>query len=129
MAHVRRRRRAVPRSEWATTPLFVTAAGRHWETSDVRGLARRWAKALGVPTHDVGGKSFRIRGATDLQAQLGAEQGARVVRERGRWASDVSYIYSRASAQVQLDASATMADASGGSLEALIPSKTQPAHR
>ena len=65
----------------------------------------------------------------DLQAQLGAENGARIVRERGRWFSDVSYIYSRASAKGQLDASAIMADASGGSLEALVPSWTQPAHR
>ena len=128
-AHWQRRCRAVARERWASEPLFVRRDGSHWTTEHVRGLARRWALVLGVPPADVGGKSFRIRGATDLQAQLGAENGARIVRERGRWFSDVSYIYSRASAKGQLDASAIMADASGGSLEALVPSWTQPAHR
>ena len=127
--HWERRLRVVPSTLRGTAPLFVRPDGSHWTTEHVRSLARRWADILGVPREHVGGKSFRIRGATDLQTQLGAEQGARIVRERGRWFSDVSYIYSRASAKSQLDASATMADAAGGSLEALVPTWTQPAHR
>ena len=127
--HWERRCRAVPHAQRSVEPLFVRPDGSHWTTEHVRSLARRWAAVLGIPPEHVGGKSFRIRGATDLQAQLGAEQGARVVRERGRWFSDVSYIYARASAKTQLDASATMADAAGGALEALIPGWTQPAHR
>ena len=129
MAHVERRRLEVPRAKWSTAPLFVRPDGSHWTTAHVRALARRWALVLGMPPSEVGGKSFRIRGATDIQSTYGAEQGARIVKERGRWSSDVSYIYARASARVQLDASASMADAEGGSLEALIPTWTQPAHR
>lgn len=37
--------------------------------------------------------------------------------------------YSRSQAQKQLDATATMASAEGGALEALVPGWTQPAWR
>lgn len=119
----------VPPHDRSTAPLFLTAAGSFWTTEDVRSLARAWAPAVGIPPKETGGKSFRIKGATDIRAQYGNEHGARVVQERGRWGSDVSFIYSRSHAQGQLDASATMADAVGGSLEALIPTWTQPARR
>ena len=129
MAHVERRRRAVPEAEWATTPLFATAEGACWETKHVRRLVRKWAACLGVPPAQVGGKSFRIRGATDVAALHGADDGAKLVQQLGRWHSDVSHIYSRAQAGRLLDATATMADAEGGSLEALVPEYTQPAWR
>ena len=128
--HARRRRAAVPPAEWAATPLFAKGDGRTpLETSDVRELARRWADILGVPRDQVGGKSFRIRGATDVAALYGAEGGAKIVQQLGRWHSDVSHIYSRAQAQPLLDATATMANAEGGALEALVPGWTQPAWR
>ena len=82
-----------------------------------------------LPPLDVGGKSFRIRGATDVAAEQGLEGGAKVVQALGRWHSDVSHIYSRAQAQVLLDATAGMANAEGGSLESLVPGWTQPAWR
>ena len=129
MAHVARRRAAVPQSEWASAPLFTTARGAIWETADVRKLVRKWAVCLGVPPAQVGGKSFRIRGATDVAAMEGAEDGAKKVQQLGRWHSDVSHIYSRAQASSLLDATANMASAEGGSLEALIPEYTQPAWR
>ena len=56
-------------------------------------------------------------------------EGKELVQRLGRWHSDVSYIYSRAQAGKLLDATATMANAEGGSLEALIPEWTQPAWR
>ena len=95
----------------------------------MRRLVRRWAAVLGVPPLDVGGKSFRIRGATDVAAVRGAEGGAKVVQALSRWHSDVAHIYSRAQAQTLLDATANMADAEGGSLESLVPGWTQPAWR
>jgi hypothetical protein len=64
-----------------------------------------------------------------VAAVLGAEDGAEVVRQRGRWHSDVSHIYVRSQAQKQLDASARMANAAGGSLESLIPGWSQRAVR
>ena len=129
VAHVARRRCQVPSDRWASEPLFVKLDGSHWETADVRALVRRWARHLGIDPMLVGGKSFRIRGATDIAAERGHEGGARTVQQLGRWHSDVSHIYSRAQAQTLLDASATMANAEGGSLEALVPRWTQPAWR
>ena len=124
-----RRRAEVPQHLWRSTPLFVRPNGNWWETDDVCRLARRWAVILGINPKETGGKSFRIRGATDIAAEMGAEQGKTVVQQRGRWFSDVSFIYSRTQAQVQLDASARMANAEGGSLESLVPGWTQPAWR
>ena len=95
----------------------------------MRALVRSWAPRLRIPPAQTGGKSFRIRGATDIAAEMGQENGSKVVQQRGRWFSDVSHIYSRAQAQVQLDASARMANAEGGSLESLVPGWTQPAWR
>ena len=66
---------------------------------------------------------------TDVAALYGAEGGAKIVQQLGRWHSDVSHIYSRAQAQPLLDATATMANAEGGALEALVPGWTQPAWR
>jgi len=129
MAWVERRRVEVPEHMWASTPLFVRPDGSWWETPHVCALAQKWGGLLGYNKSEIGGKSFRIRGATDIAAEMGCEGGARVVQERGRWHSDVSHIYSRTQAQVQLDASARMANAAGGSLESLIPGWTQPAWR
>ena len=100
-----------------------------WETTQARALARKWAVCLNIPTKEAGGKSFRIRGATDVAAMHGAADGARLVQQIGRWHSDVAFIYSRAQAGKVLEASGTMANAEGGSLESLIPGWAQPAAR
>eukprot|EP00965_Chrysotila_dentata_P128403 4245733-Pleurochrysis_carterae.AAC.1 len=50
-----------------------------------------------------------------------------VVKQRGRWASDVAEVYQRALVDVQLDASAGMADSRGVDLEAMIDGWSQPA--
>jgi hypothetical protein len=104
----------------AQAPMFVAAAGRPWDTGDTRELARRFAAALGIPTSEVGAKAFRIGGATDLQIRLGSEGGQKVIKQRGRWSSDVAAVYQRALAEVHLDASASIGDAQGRELEALI---------
>ena len=82
---------------------------------------------LGVPPADVGGKSFRIRGATDLQAQLGATEAERLIRQRGRWESDIHAVYQRALAHQHLGASVAIGDAIGRELEALCRGWVQPA--
>ena len=128
MAVYAERCRTVPQAEWATAPLFVTPSGSHWESADVLSLARRWAPLLGIDPAKTGGKAFRIKSASDLRDQFGAD-GERIIRERGRWWSDVDHIYSRASLQRHLHASATMADGDNTAIERAHPSWVQPAWR
>ena len=102
------------------------------DTSYVRRLAQRIAAAAGMPAdqvrNDVGGKAFRIGGATDWRAERG-EAGAQLVKQRGRWASDVACIYQRPLLADQLAASATVGDARGSDLEQICLSFAQRAVR
>jgi hypothetical protein len=111
----------------AKMPLFTSASGAPWTTADTRSLARRFASDLGIPQLEVGAKAFRIGGATDLQMLMGSAAGEKVIRQRGRWASDVAQVYQRALAEVHLDASAGIGDVRGRELEALVQGWAQPA--
>jgi hypothetical protein len=57
-------------------------------------MGKRMAKAAGIPPEAVGGKLFRIGGATDVRDVLGAA-AERTLKDRGRWGSDVAYVYGR----------------------------------
>ena len=57
---------------------------------------------------------------------LGPEAATRVTKRRGRWRSDIFFIYVRTDASEQLAASATMADASGHEIESIVPTFVQP---
>ena len=77
----------------------------------------------------VGAKCFRIGGASDYRDRFGPEGGAALLKSRGRWASDIHSIYSRASLTEQLHASAAVGDIDGRDLERVFPGYTQPARR
>jgi hypothetical protein len=111
----------------ATWPMFVSPGGTAWHTGDTRALARRFAVVLGIDPADVGAKAFRIGGATDMQAYAGCQKGAKLIKQRGRWSSDVAEVYQRALAGAHLDASAGIGDAEGLELEALVDGWAQPA--
>ena len=102
------------------------------DTSYVRRLAQRIAAAAGMPDEqvrrDVGAKAFRIGGATDWRAERG-EAGAQLVKQRGRWASDVANIYQRPLLADQLAASAAVGDARGSDLEQVCLAFAQRAVR
>eukprot|EP00965_Chrysotila_dentata_P155334 5131776-Pleurochrysis_carterae.AAC.1 len=66
----------------STTPLFVTADGGAWTSTESRALARLMAATLGLDAVDFGGKSFRIGGATDIRAMRG-EEGMAMIQQRG----------------------------------------------
>ena len=87
-------------------------------------LATRMAKALGLDPSEFGGKSFRIGGATDLRSLLGADS-ERIIKQRGRWHSDVALAYQRALARQHLSASSAVADVDESDLEALCPGWAQ----
>ena len=110
----------------ANTPLFVHAQGASYCTEDVRQMGKRMAEAVGIPPECVGGKLFRIGGATDMRDRLG-DAGMRVTKERGRWGTDVAFVYQRALLRDQLDASGTVADADAADLEAVVAGWVQPA--
>ena len=69
-----------------------------------------------------------VRGppATLLDDALGGS-AERVIKERGRWASDIAFIYQRALVATHLDASAAVGRARGRDIEALCQGWVQPA--
>ena len=111
----------------ALLPLFTGTRGRHWTTADSRRLAQRLAALLGLERELYGAKSFRIGGATDYRAVYGPEAAERMVRQRGRWWTDIHALYQRALASEHLAGSAAVGDARGAELEALCKGWAQPA--
>jgi len=113
----------------ASLPLFVGPKGKPWNTADSRRLARRIAASLdGLDETLYGGKAFRIGGATDYRAVYGPEAAERLIRQRGRWWSDIHRLYERALASEHLQGSAAVGDARGAELEALCKGWAQPAN-
>ena len=111
----------------ALLPLFTGARGHTWTTADTRRLAQKLAGLLGLDPSCYGAKSFRIGGATDYRAVYGPAAAERMIRQRGRWWSDIHALYERALAEEHLAGSAAVADATGAELEALCPGWAQPA--
>ena len=109
----------------ANAPLFVKADGQAYATSDVAKLGKQMATMAGVNASEAGGKLWRIGGATDLRDVLGLG-GAKVIKERGRWHSDISFVYQRALLGQQLDAAAAAADAADEDIEAMVEGWVQP---
>ena len=57
-------------------------------------------------------------GATDIRDRLGAS-AINTIKQRGRWWSDIAFIYQRALVSEHLQLSADMAEAASRDLEAL----------
>lgn len=110
----------------ANAPLFTKGDETEYSTEDVRRLGRRLAAAAGMPEQSVGGKLFRIGGATDMLEVIGARAES-ILRQRGRWATDIAFIYARASMRHVLEASAGLADADKRSIEEMEAGWIQPA--
>tara|TARA_B110000046_G_scaffold163943_1_gene179198 strand:- start:232 stop:1377 length:1146 start_codon:yes stop_codon:yes gene_type:complete len=130
VGQLRRRQAAVPAERWGEEPLFARADGVAIDTADVRAFAEELAaevRLAGVEIGRVGAKSLRVGGATDMRDIFGDEYAPQLIRERGRWASDVALIYQRALAHAHLSGSARVGDASGLDLESLCAGWVQPA--
>ena len=110
----------------ANAPLFTGSDGKVLDTKAINGIAKRMASLAGIPAEAVSARLWRVGGATDLRATLGMA-GADMIKERGRWGSDVAFIYARALASQQMDAAAGMAAATGREVEAMVPGWVQPA--
>ena len=112
-------------SRWASVPLFLGRDGRPWGTHHTRDMVRRMAAACGEDPDEFGGSSLRSGGATDVREHLG-DSSQEIIKQRGRWASDVAKVYQRALLRVQLDASFAMGEASGADMEAVCAGWSQP---
>ena len=109
-------------------PLFASpVTGATWRTPDGTTLVRDMCVAIGEDPSSYEGYCLRIGGATDLAEAVGPERAAAVTEERGRWRSDIAYIYRRRTTSTQLEASALMLDAGGHTIESVMPGWVQPA--
>ena len=100
-----------------------------WTTDDTRRLAREYGAILGMKPAEIGGKAFRIGGATDMRDALG-DASQYLIKQRGRWASDVAQVYQRALARSHLEASVLMSTASASrDMEEMCKGWAQPALR
>ena len=122
-----------PDAPQMTRPFFErVATGGVFTTAYVGEIARRIGRAAGMSAEEVarlGGKSFRIGGATDYRASLGDESGRLLLKQRGRWDSDCDLIYARPLVASHLDASAAVGGVVSADLEALCQGWAQPATR
>ena len=106
-------------------PVTSTQASR-WLSEDVA--------ELGLNPADFRGNAWRIGAATDLVEapnnqhgpSLTVEAATAVIKQRGRWWSDVYQIYSRWSVTAHAQASRAITAASGIDMETLIPGFVQP---
>ena len=107
------------------TAFFTNSLGAPMCTSEVRALAWRVAAAAGIAAEEVGAKSFRVGGATDWRDCLG-EASERVVRQRGRWCSDVALVYQRPLLTSHLAASTRIRAGGSADLESVCVGFAQP---
>ena len=101
-------------------------------TTDVCRIVRDVAAAAGEDPADFGGHSLRVGGASDFRdlfdcSTAGLEEAERVLKKRGRWRSDIAFIYTRASLATALEASARLAQVDGGDIEAAFSAWAEPA--
>lgn len=120
---------AASATQLAATPLFQSDTdGVAVNTEVMREDARMIARLTGMTEMEVGGTSFRIGGAEDTYDLFGVE-GEAVIRERGRWHSDIHQLYQRCSAARHMHVSTQIGNSTGASLEALGEGWANPGRR
>ena len=108
-------------------------AASAFETRDVRAIVREIASAAGEDPAAFGAHSLRIGGASDFRdlydtsTAAGLEEAKRVLKRRGRWRSDIAFIYARTSLDSSLEASARLADVNGRDVESAFVGWAEPA--
>ena len=68
-----------------------------------------------------------FRDLYDTSAAAGLEEAKRVLKKRGRWRSDIAFIYARTSLDSSLEASARLADVGGRDIESAFAGWAEPA--
>ena len=129
--------RVLGREAALQSPIFRHSAkgglGEAYSTLDVSRIVRDVAVAAGEDPADFGAHSLRVGGASDFRdlfdcSTAGLEEAERVLKkQRGRWRSDIAFIYTRASLATALEVSARLAHVDGGEIEAAFSAWAEPA--
>ena len=107
-------------------PFFTNAQGEALDTDTIRAFIREAAAALSLNPELFGSSALRRGGATDLRDVLGSHAAKELIKQRGRWATDIYDIYARASTREHAEASAAIGRADALTLETSNPGWTQP---
>ena len=117
---------SVPPSAHATTMFFrwpeagkPAALWRPVVSDDVGRWGREVAVGAGVDTVGIGDRCLRMGGASDMYDLYGPA-GERLIRERGRWGTDIAQIYQRVSASEHGSISRAIGDADGDDLQSML---------
>jgi hypothetical protein len=106
--------------ERARTAIFRHENGKVWSTDDVSTAVKEGVTAIGLDPAEFGGVSLRISGATELRDKHG-RAGMDIIVSFGRWMSkDIGFIYSRVTANEQLEAMASAIE------QASVPANVHP---
>lgn len=112
------RMQQVSAHEASISPLFAGRDNTAIRTADVVGYIRQAARVLDLPANDFDARALRVGGATDLLGMFGLAGAERVIKSRGRWATDVGGIYARPSVDIEMAASAALNRVDGTNMEA-----------
>lgn len=122
---------SVPPTLRADTLFFRRpAAGVHpalWppvRSEDIRAWIQEAAAAAGLDPAPFGAKALRMGGATDLYDLLG-KAGGDIIKERGRWCSEIAQIYQRVSASAHGAISRAIGDSQGVDLQSMLTGWSQ----
>jgi hypothetical protein len=127
--YLRRRLPRVPVEARATTPLFVQAGtDLPVTTAYCATMIGEVFAAAGAADDCEYGHAARIGGAQDFHdhPDHGGMAGERLLEERGRWKSDIGFIYRGVSAAQHFAASATLGDHAGTTVRELLTDRWVP---
>ena len=129
LRHLRHRMAVVPPHLHATSPLFVGPDGvTAVDTDLMHDVVYDIAMVLGMDAKEFNASALRRGGATDLRDRLGSAAGKQLIKQRGRWETDMDEIYSRASVAEHVAASTALSSAHATlTLEQVVPDWVQPA--
>ena len=108
-------------------PFFTQPGNMIYNTSYAAKVFKSIARAAGLNDEEVGGKAGRIGGSIDWRQQLGEDGASRVMKQRGRWHSDVSEVYQRPLLTSHLAPSMMIGSNHGASIEDLCADFAQSA--
>jgi hypothetical protein len=98
-----------------------TLPGARWQTIRSEDV-RTWVQvaAAGLDPAPFGAKALRMHGATDIFYDILGAAGDDIIRQRGRWSSDVAQIYQRVSASAHGAISRAIGDSQGVDVQFML---------
>ena len=117
----------VPEAEAAATPLVRKPNGKNFSPDDMSKVIKREMIKAGASEDDpYSAHSCRIGGACDRRDRGDTEA---MIRQAGRWWSDIHEIYARPSVARQIQSALGAYQATGTHIEAVYPGFVQPTFR